>query len=290
MDGCRMVSRMLSRPRFVARYVSAIHGFFRSPSRARMFPIVLGVASLAFLLFPGSIDQKTQSALHGLCAQRPSHSFWFGETRLPFDARMTGIYGGFATSFAFLVHRGRLWALAQPSWTVLGLMLSFVGVMGIDGANSFLLDIGAWHPYSPQNDIRLITGLLTGIALAAIVCFLLSATLWRRGRRDLAVVSDPREVGILVAIQIPFALLVRWGPSWLYAPVALLLVLAATTVVAALALVMWTIATRQDGRFTSIGDLGGTATIALVLAIIVMGSIAGGRFWLEDLVGVPPLT
>jgi len=281
---------MVSCPRVVAQSVSAIHGLIQSPSRAGLFPIVLGFATLAFLLFPGSIDQKTQSALHGLCAQRPSHSFWFGETRLPFDARMTGIYGGFATSFAFLVHRGRLWALAQPSWAVLGLLLSFVGLMAIDGTNSFLLDIGVWHLYSPHNNIRLITGLLTGIALAAIVCFLLSATLWRRGRQDLAVVSDSREVGLLVALQVPFALLISWGPGWLYAPVALSLVLAATTVVAALALVMWTIATRQDGRYARIGDLGGAATIALVLAIIVMGSIAGGRFWLEDLVGVPPLT
>ncbi len=103
-------------------------------------------------------------------------------------------------------------------------------------------------------------------------------------------VRDVREVGLLVALQIPFAVLVRWGPGWLYAPVALGLVLAATTVVAALALVMWTIATRRDGSYVRFGDLSGAATISLVLAIVVMGSIAGGRFWLETSLGVPPLT
>ncbi len=262
----------------------------RARSRPSIFPVVLATAVIAFLLFPGSVDQKTQSALHGLCAQRPSHSFWFGEMRLPFDARMTGIYGGFAASFAFLAARGRIWALARPSWPVLGLLFSFVGVLAIDGTNSFLLDIGAWHPYAPQNDVRLVTGLLTGASLAATVCFLLSGTLWRRGRTDLPVVRDVREVGLLVALQIPFAVLVRLGPGWLYAPVALGLVLAATTVVAALALVMWTIATRRDGSYVRIGDLSGAATISLVLAIVVMGSIAGGRFWLETSLGVPPLT
>lgn len=252
--------------------------------------MTLGLTTFVFLIFPGSIDQKTQSALHGLCAQRPSHSYVFGDARLPFDARMTGIYGGFAVAFALLVVRGRLWAMARPSWAVLGLLGSFVGLLAIDGTNSLLLDLSLWHPYAPRNDVRLATGLLTGITLAATVCFLLSATLWRRGRRDLAVVQGVRELALITLLQVPVALLIAWGPGILYAPAALALVLAATTVVSALALVMWTIATRRDGAFSRLSDLGGPATVALVLAIVVMGSIAGGRYWLERALGVPPLT
>lgn len=255
-----------------------------------LFPLVSGLIVLAFLLYPGGLDEKTQSALHGLCAQRPSHSFWLGDSRLPFDARMTGIYGGFATAFTVLVCRGRLWAFARPSWTVLGLLGTFVAAMACDGTNSFLLDIGQWHPYAPRNEVRLVTGLLTGIALAATVCFLLSATLWRRGRCDQAIIKDAREVGLLVVLQMPFAGIVLWGPGWLYVPVALGLVVAATVVVSSLTLVMWTIATRRDGAYSAVGEVGAPATVALLLAIVVMGTIAGGRFWLEQTLGVPPLT
>ena len=59
-----------------------------------LFPMVCLLAVAAFIALPGAVDEKTQQALHGLCAQRPSHSYWLGDARLPFDARMTGIYGG----------------------------------------------------------------------------------------------------------------------------------------------------------------------------------------------------
>ena len=253
------------------------------------FPLASVMVVLGFWLFPGSLEHKTESALHGLCAQRPSHSFWLGDARLPFDARMTGIYGGFAVSFGFLSLRGRLWAFARPTWPVIAILVSFVGAMAVDGVNSFLLDISTWHPYTPRNDVRLITGLITGIALAVTICFLLGATLWRTGRRDLAIIRSGREIALLLGLQVPFAVTVLAAPGWFYAPVALFLVVSAIVVVSSLTLVMWTIATRRDGLYSAIGELGLPATVALLLAIVVMASIAGGRFWLERTLGVPPL-
>src|SRR5262245_47592140 len=55
----------------------------------------VGLALLsAFLFSPGSIAAKSHLALHGICAQRPSHSLRLGGETLPMDARMTGIYIG----------------------------------------------------------------------------------------------------------------------------------------------------------------------------------------------------
>src|SRR5262245_31628876 len=67
----------------------------RTSYRAYLFPLVAGLVVLLFLAAPWSLEHKAHAALHGLCAQRPSHSFTFGSSTLPFDARMTGIYGGF---------------------------------------------------------------------------------------------------------------------------------------------------------------------------------------------------
>jgi hypothetical protein len=47
---------------------------------------MVGVAAL-FLAYPAALDDKARAALHGLCAQRPSHSFAFDDRLLPFDAR-----------------------------------------------------------------------------------------------------------------------------------------------------------------------------------------------------------
>lgn len=254
-----------------------------------LFPFVCLLVAVIFVALPGALDEKTHQALHGLCAQRPSHSFQLGDSRLPFDARMTGIYGGGAISLAVLALRGRLHAFAKPSWSVITLLVTFVAVMAIDGTNSLLLDMGVWHPYEPRNEIRLVTGLLTGISLAATLCFLASATFWRTGRRDLAIVKDVPEVFMLAAATVPFAIAVVAGPGWLYAPVALYLLASAIVVVALLTLVMLTIATRRDGSYRGLTDLGTPASVAVVIAVVVMGAIAGGRFWLEHTLGVPPL-
>ena len=54
-------------------------------------------------------------ALHGLCAQRPSHSLQIGGTTLPMDARMTGIYlGAAATAVVWLIAARRLRASPDP--------------------------------------------------------------------------------------------------------------------------------------------------------------------------------
>jgi uncharacterized membrane protein len=254
-----------------------------------LLPFVCLVAVAGFIALPGALDEKTHQALHGLCAQRPSHSYWLGDARLPFDARMTGIYGGGVLSLAVLAARGRLHAIARPRWPVIGLLATFVAAMAVDGTNSLLLDMGTWHPYEPRNEIRLITGSLTGVSLAATLCFLISATFWRTGRRDLAIVESVREIAALVALTVPFGILVALGPGWLYAPIALFLLGSAVVVVGVLAMVMSTIATRRDGSYRSVQELGVPAAVAVVLAVVAMAAIAGGRFWLENTFGVPPL-
>jgi uncharacterized membrane protein len=263
-------------------------GPFPLPRMALLPVLAIGLFAL-FLVFPAPLDDKAQAALHGLCSQRPSHSFTLGERRLPFDARMTGIYGGFLATSAYLALRGRYRVFGLPPLPTILLLVGGVGLMGLDGTNSLLLDLGLWHPYEPMNDLRLATGLLTGIALAVAIAFLLATTLWRRGDANRRVVTGAGEVGLLVLLQVPFALLVRSDVGWLYVPVALALVLSATAVVTGLALVVLTILRRRDNSYAGLAQLDGAAAAALVLGVAVMALIAGGRFWLEYLTGMQPL-
>src|SRR6266508_4425764 len=90
--------------------------------RAYLFPLVASLVVLLFLAAPWSLEHKAHAALHGLCAQRPSHSFTLGTHRLPFDARMTGIYGGFLGASLYLFGRRRYLAAALPSWPSIGIL------------------------------------------------------------------------------------------------------------------------------------------------------------------------
>jgi uncharacterized membrane protein len=255
-----------------------------------LFPAVAIAVALLFVLAPGTFEHKAHAALHGLCAQRPSHSLRLGGRTLPFDARMSGIYGGFLVTTGYLALRRRYRAFRLPPPATMAMLGLFVAAMALDGTNSLLLDLGLPHAYPPDNRLRLATGLLTGIALAVILCFLLATTLWREGRWQQRSLRGPGELALVVALQLPVAAAVLSGLGGLYVPIATLLLLAATAVVGGLMLVVVVLIRRADRSFETPAQVQGSATLALLLALVVMALLSGGRFWLEATVGVVPLT
>jgi len=227
-------------------------------------------------------------ALHGLCAQTPSHTFIFGGQPLPFDARMTGIYGGFMVAFACLVAMGRHRAARLPSFPLMALLAMMVGLMAVDGFNSLLLDLGESHPYQPDNRLRLITGVGTGIALAVVFCYLFGVTLWNRP--DMAQpVFTRRDLVILIPAQAPFLILVMAGWGWTAPFLTVGLVLTAVLVIAALALIAIVLIRRLDYTFERTADLQATATTAVFVAVVLMALLSGGRFLLEHVTGMQTL-
>lgn len=258
----------------------------------RMVPLFVLVASLALVVFlaaPWPLSLKARALLHGLCAQRPSHSFSLGGTLLPFDARMTGIYGGFAMTALWLVLRGRLRAWTLPARSIVGVLALFVAALAIDGTNALLVDIGIDPLYQPDNRLRLATGLLTGVSLAVGVCVVLASTLWRHGDPTLSPVRSFAELGLLVALQIPIWLAVTSGLGLLYAPMAVALVAAAVVVVSSLVLACLTMVRLRDRTYRSWAELNGAGAVSLILALGVMGAFAGARFWAEQSLPIQPL-
>ena len=241
-----------------------------------------------FLLLPWSLEGKALAVLHGLCAQQPTHSYYYGGQRLPFDARMTGIYSGFALSALSLLALGR-WRAAH--WPPFGVLLALGGgvlALGLDGLNSTLLDMRRWHLYSPHNELRLATGLLTGAALAVFVWLLLgqlamAATPRRRER----VVRGYRELLALLAVLTAAGALIASGWAPLRVPLTLLLIVSAVCALTMLLLAFVLLFTRRENRARLTRELAGPATAALLAAYLVLGFGAGGRFLLELVAGVP---
>lgn len=257
--------------------------------RAYLFPLVAALVVLLFLAAPWSLEHKAHAALHGLCAQRPSHSFTLGARTLPMDARMTGIYGGFLGASVYLFLRGRHRSAALPSWPTIAVLALFVGIMAIDGFNSLFLDMGWNNPYEPDNRLRLVTGMMTGVALAAAIFLLLGMVLWKRPRTNSRVVESPWEPFLLLALQAPFALAVLSGASWLYVPTTMALLLAATAVVSAIGLVVAVMIRFADNSFETAGQLQGYAVAGLLIGLAVMAAFGGGRFFLESLTNTPSM-
>ena len=245
----------------------------------------------AFLLLPWPVEGKSLAVLHGLCAQQPGHSFYFGDSRLPFDARMTGIYGGFAMTSIFLLARGRWGRGGLPSLGIAALLGAFVMALGVDGLNSTLLDIGAWHLYTPANEFRLLTGLLTGVSLAAFVWMLVGqVSLQQTWISVKPVIEGYRDLAAILGVLALFGALVltNWEPARL--PLTALLIVSAVSVLTGLSLAFVLLIGRRENRAATTLELAAPATVSLLIAFAVMGFTGGGRFILEAIYGVSTTT
>jgi len=255
------------------------------PPTAWLFFALLAASVALLIAAPWSADTKFRAVVHGLCAQRPSHSYALGGTNLPFDARMTGIYGGVVTTVLFLLARGRWRAINLPSRGILSVLVGFVALMGADGLNSTLQDFGLPYAYEPQNWLRLGTGLLMGVALGVMLLYLLNMTLWAWVKPP-QLIAGWGEVAALLALVGGFGLLVGSGWGWLYLPISVALISGAVFAVLTLALTMLILCFGRENRARHATDVAGFASVALILGYAVMALIAIGRWYLETTLGI----
>jgi uncharacterized membrane protein len=254
-------------------------------TRYWLWAAVALVAGIVFWASPGDYGGTAHAVLHGLCAQTPSHTLRFGDRMLPFDARMTGIYGGLLVTFLVILMSGRLLSYGNPPRPVVTLLGGLVALMATDGFNSLLTDLGIWHPYEPSNALRVATGYGAGIALAVALCWLLSSSLWNLASPAVAVRRIQDLSGTALGL-IGYGLILAWRPEWLHLPVAILLVASAWLTVSLLMLVIVLLGLRFEASIRTAEQLHVPVAMAALLAISVMLGLAGARFWLERTLGI----
>jgi uncharacterized membrane protein len=249
---------------------------------------VIAVASLVFIISPGAGSEKSRALLHGLCAQTPSHSFSFGGTLLPFDGRMTGIYGGSFATIVWLAFNRRVFYYGNPPVRVIAALGLGAALMAVDGFNSLLTDLQVWHPYASRNEFRLVTGYLMGIGLGVALAWLLGSSMWK------ASCPEPGVRGVTdllapFAMLVPYALVMQSGWTVLLLPITWFLMVAAWLTLTVLMLVVVLLVFRYEDEIASVRELHIPGVIASTLALAMMLALAGGRFWLERTLGLPAL-
>ena len=248
--------------------------------------IVVLSAALGFIAAPWPLAQKAHAVLHGLCAQTPTHTIRLGGQMLPFDARMTGIYSGVAIMMVAIGLRTRFRFAGVPRWPLLALLGAFVLAMTIDGFNSLLLDLRMWHPYTPQNWLRLVTGMGAGMALGATLCYLIGSTLWNDARFSVPAFRG-RDIGLTLVGSTVVAGLFLSGWGFLYPIAAFLLVASAVFVICTIALLMLILLRESNNRWRSLGDMQLEGVAGILLGFLIVAMLACGRFALERWLGIP---
>ena len=250
-----------------------------------MWVAVVATAGIVFFSAPGSYTGTSHAILHGLCAQTPSHTIRFGDQMLPFDARMTGIYGGFIITLLSIAIRGRLFSYGNPPKPVIAVLVMLVGLMASDGFNSLLTDLMFWHPWESSNSLRVATGYGTGVALAVALSWILASSAWNLGSPGVAV-DRLRDLAVPLAGLGAYGVSLVASPPWLHFPVSMLLVISAWLTVTLLMLVIVLLTLKLDSRVRQIRHLHAPVAMSALLAVSVMIGLAALRFWAERTFGI----
>jgi uncharacterized membrane protein len=256
--------------------------------RATIGPALAGL--IIFLVLPGEVDVKAHAVLHGICAQRPSHSIWISGKMLPVDARMTGIYLAAATTLLWLISTGRYRALRVPPMPILRLMGLFICAMALDGINGLLVDLGAPHLYVPTNALRLATGILAGTALGVGVVHLFAVSIWATGHRGVATVERWQELMPPLVIASSLGFLTTAGVPSAYGAMVVGLVVAVVGVFWWTGMALIAHVSGSSWSYRSFADLDRLALAGFVAGVSVLLALSALRTVAENLLNLPKLT
>ncbi|HSH83502.1 MAG TPA: DUF2085 domain-containing protein, partial [Herpetosiphonaceae bacterium] len=245
-----------------------------------LLPALILAIVLVFVAAPAPLPHNLLVAMGGVCALRPEHSYFAGGVQLPLEARMTGIYGGFLLTLLILLALRRVGARRLGNWPVIGILGVFFASMAFDGINSTLAELHVPHLYTPTNELRLISGLLSGIAIAPFLVWLLSVMAVPKGHGTRLVVRSPWELAAPLALNAAYAALVLDGRAWFYFPVAFLSVAGIITVVASGVLLVILVIGELEARITRPSQIVAPAALAFLVAFAIFAATATLRWTL----------
>ena len=206
---------------------------------------------------------------------------------LPLCARCSGTYLGAAAGLVVLAALGRGRAGRFPAPAILAVLMVFLLVWAVDGVNSFLTLIpGLPYLYEPSNLLRLVTGTLEGLAIAAVVLPLANLTLWASPEPQRSI-GAWRDLGwLLVAAAAVIALVSSEWPPLLY-PLAILSELAILGLVGLVNTLFLLMLMRRDGRVTRGREALLTLLLGVALAAVELTAIGVARATLTARLGLP---
>ncbi|MDL1924008.1 hypothetical protein FBQ95_15485 [Chloroflexi bacterium CFX3] len=154
----------------------------------------------------------------------------------------------------------------------------FIGLLGIDGLNSYLTLFPNYEPvYTPTNPLRLITGLLTGIAVAHLVVPFFNSTLWAQPL-PVRSLDGIRDLAAVCAVAGGVALLVLSGRPLLLWVLGVLSSLSVLCLLSLIGAALFVSVLRRDRQARTWRDLVVPLLAGFTLALIELGAISIVRF------------
>lgn len=227
---------------------------------------------------------------YAICHRITLRSFTVAGRQLPLCARCTGMYLGVFLIFAVMWLSGRQRWSDLPPMRILFVLGLFVGLMGIDGINSYSHFFeNAPHVYEPQNWLRLLTGLGTGMTMGIVIFSALAQTLWKNHVYKPVIGSGRELIGLILLFLIAYVLILSNQPTLLYV-LAIASALGVVFIITSINTVLLLIVLRRDGFATRWQQTLAPLTMGLVFTVIQIAVVSYVRFGLTGtLTGFPGL-
>jgi uncharacterized membrane protein len=249
--------------------------------------VALAIIVALFIAAPGSLLDKADRAAYAVCHRIAERSFVIAGRPLPLCARCSGTYLGALAGLVVLTARGRGRAGRLPTRGFLVVLAGFLALWAFDGFNSYLtLFPGLPHLYEPLNILRLITGTLEGLAIAAVMLPVVNLGLWRDPVAEPSI-RNSRDLLWLLAGGAMVVLLVSSEWEALLDPLALLSGLMVVLLVGAVNTLVVLMALRREGRATTWPEVATPILAGLALAMIELAAIGLARAELTARLGLP---
>jgi uncharacterized membrane protein len=191
-----------------------------TPRQRAIVAALLAIIALFLVASPWPLSNKLHAIGRACCAQIRSHTLVLGGHPMPLDSRNTGIYLGVLLVLALLWLTGREKAALFTPPSVRNLLLGLVAAMIVDGFNSMQQSEHLRGLYVDSNALRVITGVLSGMALTILVIPVFNRIVWRHPD-PIAIADDFTDLaGYLGAALVVILMLLR-APAMLYWPLSL---------------------------------------------------------------------
>jgi uncharacterized membrane protein len=261
----------------------------RRLANSRLAIVLAGVLVMLYIVLPPhSLVAKADLIGYGICHQDPARSYFVGGTQLPLCARCSGTYlGGLVTLVILLVRKQRRHA-GMPTTVALSVFAAGFAFFAIDGANSYASYI-PWlpHLYTPDNRLRLASGLLCGAGMVGVLVPLFNYSVWRRPE-EATILGGRGLLAVLAALGLTY-LAVTQARGWMYYPLAFLSVagvaLVLTMVNGLLALLLLRRERQAEGWLDAVFVLGA----GVLLTAAELGGMSSLRYVLERSAGLRPI-
>lgn len=234
------------------------------------------------------LERRLFFAVHGICAQ--SHNVISGGVQFPLCARDSGIYLGLMVTLGILALLGRLRSGRLPPLSISLPLLTFIVAMGVDGLNSTIAELGLPALYPPRNDLRLLTGLGFGSALAVGLLLVVNQTLLAPDRleADQAPIGNWRELGLVVGGLGLVVLGIAIDQAVVAWPLVLLSVIGVTGVMTLAIMLPISAIAGLSGKVRTLRQLMWPALAGFLVALLLLVVLARWKIEMEVTGLLPP--